>query len=117
MKLPELASKGMFETKGKISQHYYNLLLKSVLAPTSTNKTAQSKSQSQSKTAKPTAPTAPKATTTRRVGRFTIEDEKDGGGVGGDEMAEYKGGSYKVHQGPKGGRFIRVKGNKVYLVK
>ena len=34
-----------------------------------------------------------------------------------EEMVEYKGGSYKVRTGPKGGKYILVKEEKVYLKK
>lgn len=34
-----------------------------------------------------------------------------------DEKVQYKGGSYKVRTGPKGGKYILVKQEKVYLKK
>lgn len=34
-----------------------------------------------------------------------------------EETVQYGGGYYKVHIGPKGGKYIKVKGNKVYLKK
>jgi hypothetical protein len=37
--------------------------------------------------------------------------------TGGSASVVYKGGSYKVKKGPKGGKFITVKGKKVYLVR
>jgi hypothetical protein len=113
----------MFDIKGGITQHYYNLLLKPILAPTSANTKSHNRDKAPKASTLPKVSTAPKASTapnttvTRRVGRFTIEEEKDGGSAAMNEQVNYKGGSYKVHQGPNGGRFIRVKGNKVYLAK
>jgi hypothetical protein len=37
--------------------------------------------------------------------------------TGGGLTASYKGGSYKVRKGPQGGKYIVVKGKKVYINK
>jgi len=36
---------------------------------------------------------------------------------GGSKTVNYGGGVYKVHTGPRKGKFIKVRGNKVYLNK
>lgn len=50
------------------------------------------------------------------IGRFTFIDEEEED-TSPKEREKYKGGSYVVHVGPRNGKYLLVKGEKVYLKK
>ena len=61
------------------------------------------------KTTPPSNATRPSVTTLPLARRLFPDSPQTGGKV------KYEGGSYVLHTGPRGGKFIMVKGKKVYL--